>query len=314
MLRSTILALAGSERAERFIASAPVSRNVVARFVAGTTTADAVRAASELERSGLTSTIDYLGEQVGDVASAEATKNAYLALINALGAAQLTGESATAAHRTELSVKMSALGVNLDAARATDTALAIAAHASAAGIAVTLDAEDHATTDATFLALDAIRKEFPDVGAVVQAYLRRAEADCRELATAGSRVRLCKGAYQEPPAVAFQSGHEVDLSYVRCINRLLAGGGYPMFATHDPRLIAVAEDRVDFYRRTTNTFEFQLLYGVRPAEQRRLATAGYTVRVYLPYGTQWYPYLLRRLAERPANLMFFLRAALSRTS
>jgi Proline dehydrogenase len=147
---------------------------------------------------------------------------------------------------------------------------------------------------------------------VLQAYLRRTEADCRELAHAGSRVRLCKGAYSEPESVAYQSRLDVDRSYVRCLNALLAGEGYPMFATHDPRLIAIAEERARWYDRTQESFEFQLLYGVRPGEQRRLSRAGYTTRVYVPYGTEWYGYLVRRLAERPANLAFFLRALRSR--
>jgi proline dehydrogenase len=138
--------------------------------------------------------------------------------------------------------------------------------------------------------------------------LRRTEADCRDLAVAGSRVRLCKGAYAEPASVAFQSADEVDRSYVRCLNTLFAGDGYPMWATHDPRLIEIALARAAAYGRSSSQYEFQMLFGIRPAEQRRLAAAGQTVRVYLPYGGQWYGYLMRRLAERPANLMFFLRS------
>ncbi|MDT4920092.1 MAG: proline dehydrogenase [Pseudonocardiales bacterium] len=145
---------------------------------------------------------------------------------------------------------------------------------------------------------------------MLQAYLHRTESDCRDLAYAGSRVRLCKGAYKEPASVAFQRRQEVDLSYVRCINALLEGDGYPMFATHDPRLIAIAAERAAASR--TTAFEFQMLYGIRPDEQRRLAAAGHTVRVYVPYGSEWYGYLMRRLAERPANLAFFGRALLSK--
>jgi len=147
---------------------------------------------------------------------------------------------------------------------------------------------------------------------VLQAYLRRTEGDCRELSTPGSRVRLCKGAYAEPETVAFQSAVEVDRSYVRCLNILMSGSGYPMVATHDPRLIAIAEDRARWFGRAPEDFEFQMLYGVRPEEQLRLVRAGYQVCVYVPYGTQWYAYLMRRLAERPANLGFFLRALMSR--
>ena len=147
---------------------------------------------------------------------------------------------------------------------------------------------------------------------MLQAYLRRTEGDCRELASSGSRVRLCKGAYAEPESVAFQSALDVDKSYVRCLNILMSGDGYPMVATHDPRLIAIAEDRARWFDRQPDEYEFQMLYGVRPEEQARLAGDGHTVRVYVPYGDQWYGYLMRRLAERPANMAFFGRALTSR--
>ena len=149
---------------------------------------------------------------------------------------------------------------------------------------------------------------------MLQAYLRRTEGDCRELARPGQRVRLCKGAYKEPESVAFQSKIDVDKSYVRCMNILMSGQGYPMLATHDPRLIAIGEDRAKWFDRAPEEFEFQMLYGIRPAEQRRLAGDGYTVRVYVPYGDQWYGYLMRRLAERPANLAFFARCRLYQPS
>src|SRR5690606_19462463 len=147
----------------------------------------------------------------------------------------------------------------------------------------------------------------------LQAYLRRTEADCRDLADPGARVRLCKGAYAEPESVAYQTRLEVDKSYVRCLNILMAGEGYPMLATHDPRLNPTGEARARWFDRSPEELEFQMLYGVRPAEQLRLAEEGYPVRVYVPYGTQWYAYLMRRLAERPANLAFLGRALRSRT-
>jgi proline dehydrogenase len=212
----------------------------------------------------------------------------------------------------EVSVKLSALGQRIDERVAFEHARAICAAAAEAGTSVTLDAEDHSTTDATLETLFELRKDFPSTGAVLQAYLRRTEGDCRELATAGSRVRLCKGAYAEPESVAFQSALDVDKAYVRCLNILMSGEGYPMVATHDPRLIAIAEDRARWFDRSAGEFEFQLLYGVRPEEQARLSGAGQTVRVYLPYGEQWYGYLMRRLAERPANVALFARAVSSR--
>src|SRR3954454_15951114 len=215
-------------------------------------------------------------------------------------------------NHSEVSVKLSAIGPALDTSMGLDNARAICAAASAAGTTVTLDMEDHTTTDSTLEILAELRKNHPSTGAVLQAYLRRTEGDCRELATAGSRVRLCKGAYAEPESVAFQSALDVDKSYVRCLNVLMSGDGYPMVATHDPRLIAIAEDRARWFDRAADEYEFQMLYGVRPEEQARLAGAGHVVRVYVPYGDQWYGYLMRRLAERPANVAFFGRALTSR--
>jgi proline dehydrogenase len=177
---------------------------------------------------------------------------------------------------------------------------------------VTLDMEDHTTTDSTLDILVKLRGDHPGTGAVLQAYLRRTESDCRELASAGSRVRLCKGAYKEPESVAYQSAVEVDKSYVRCMNILMSGDGYPMLATHDPRLISIGQDRARWFDRGIDEFEFQMLYGIRPDEQARLAAEGHTVRVYVPYGDEWYGYLMRRLAERPANLAFFTRALVSK--
>jgi proline dehydrogenase len=208
-------------------------------------------------------------------------------------------------------VKLSAVGQALgdDGARlALDNARRICQAATNAGTTVTLDMEDHTTTDSTLGILHELRQDFPDTGAVVQAYLRRTEADCRDLTRAGSRVRLCKGAYKEPESVAFSSRSEVDRSYVRCLRTLIAGDGYPMFATHDPRLITVAGTLLERSGRAKGSYEFQMLYGIRPHEQQRLAEQGETVRIYVPYGDEWYGYLMRRLAERPANVGFFLRA------
>jgi len=188
----------------------------------------------------------------------------------------------------------------------------IAQAAADAGTTVTLDMEDHTTTDSTLAILGDLRRDFPCAGAVVQAYLRRTEADCRELANEGSRVRLCKGAYKEPESVAFQAKHEVNESYVRCLRVLMSGGGYPMVASHDPLLIATAGELASEHEREQGSYEYQMLFGVRPDEQKRLAASGEKVRVYVPYGDQWYGYLMRRLAERPANLAFFARSVLTR--
>jgi len=305
MLRSVILAAARSPRVERLVETAPVSRDVVRRFVAGTATADALRTTQGLVDDGLAVSIDHLGEDTLTPEQAEATRDEYLRLLAALAGAELTPAA-------EVSVKLTALGLKFDEKLALRLAREICAAATEAGTTVTVDMEDHAVTDATLEVLTQLRVDYPTTGAVLQAYLRRTEGDCRELAAAGSRVRLCKGAYAEPETVAYQSTLDVDKSYVRCMNILMSGEGYPMLATHDPRLVAIGEDRAKWFDRNPDTFEFQMLYGIRPDEQRRLADAGYTVRVYVPYGTQWYGYLMRRLAERPANLTFFARALASR--
>jgi proline dehydrogenase len=305
MLRSVILAAARSTRVERLVETAPVSRSIVRRFIAGEHADDALQRTRGLVADGLSVTIDYLGEDTTNPRQAEATRDEYLNLLDALHAAELTPAA-------EVSLKLSALGQVFDEKVAYEHARAICAKATESGTTVTLDAEDHTTTDSTLEVLARLRGEFPTAGAVLQAYLRRTEADCRELAVAGSRVRLCKGAYKEPESVAYQSRLDVDKSYVRCLNVLMDGAGYPMLATHDPRLIGIGEDRAKWYERTPDEFEFQMLYGVRPEEQLRLARLGYTVRVYLPYGTQWYAYMMRRLAERPANVGFLARALRSR--
>ncbi|HET6816612.1 MAG TPA: proline dehydrogenase family protein [Mycobacteriales bacterium] len=301
VLRAALLTASRNTRVRRLVETAPVSRDVVRRFVAGTTVDDAVRVASTLAGSGLTVTLDHLGEDTTEVGHAEATTKAYLLLLRRLGDLGL-------AARAEVSVKLSAVGQALDHALALDNARAICEAASAASTTVTIDMEDHTTTDATLATVRELRRDFPWVGAVLQSYLRRTEGDCRDLATPGSRVRLCKGAYKEPESVAFQSRGEVDRSYVRCLRTLVEGGGYPMFATHDPRLVAIATTLVRRAGRARGSYEFQMLYGIRPHEQLRLAEAGETVRIYVPYGDEWYGYLMRRLAERPANVGFFLRA------
>ncbi|GDY29478.1 proline dehydrogenase family protein [Gandjariella thermophila] len=305
-LRTLILAAADNATVKQVLATAPVSRAVVRRFVAGETTPDAVRATGELVGEGLAVTLDYLGEHTTDRALAEETVRSYLQLLDALHAAALSD-------RAEVSLKLSAVGQEFDEKLALDNASRVCAAAEQCGTTVTLDMEDHNTTESTLRVLAELRRTWPSVGVALQAYLRRTLDDCRELATAGSRVRLCKGAYAEPEAVAYFGRHEVDRNFVRCANVLLAGAGYPMFATHDPVLIRIIAERARWYDRRPGSFEYQMLYGVRPEEQRRLSLSGHTVRVYVPYGVQWYGYLMRRLAERPANMAFFLRAVAGRS-
>jgi proline dehydrogenase len=307
VLGPVLLAAARSDGIRRIVCGTPLTRAVVDRFVAGERLAEAVQAVRELTGRGLEVTLDYLGEDTTDRAEALRNRDAYLALTRALAAEGL-GE------RAEMSVKLSAFGQALPGGEqvAYDNVLPVVEAAAEAGTTVTLDMEDHTTADSTLAVLAELRKRYPQTGAVLQSYLFRTEEDCRTLAGQGSRVRLVKGAYREPASVAHQDKREVDRAYVRCAGILMAGKGYPLIGTHDPRMVAIARELARRCGRGSDEYEFQMLYGIRDAEQRRLAAEGHRVRVYLPYGTDWYGYFTRRLAERPANLGFFLRSLATR--
>jgi proline dehydrogenase len=306
VLRRALLAASASTKIRDLITTTPVTRDVVARFVAGDTADDALAVIERLLADGLLASIDYLGEYTADRDQAAAVADEYIRLLGRLGAAGLSPGG-----RAEVSVKPTAVGLGLPEhgeKTALENIVRIAVAARNAGTTVTLDMEDHTRVDATLRLVAELRADFPDLGCVIQSYLRRSSDDCAALATAGSRVRLCKGAYRAPDGVALPSRHDVDLSYARCLRILMEGSGYPMLATHDPRLIELGGVKATMAGRDQSGFEYQLLYGMRPAEQRRLAARGSRVRVYVPYGSDWYGYLVRRLAERPANLAFFLRA------
>jgi proline dehydrogenase len=316
VLRRALMTAAASERVREAVMATAATRAIVERYVAGESSEDAVAVARALRSDGLLVTLDYLGEDATDAQRAAATAAQYVHLLGKLAAEGLTEGGAV-----EVSVKPTAFGLLLGADGmsgpnaigeriATEHLERIVTAAAAAGTTVTIDAEDHRTTNAGLRIANSLRTRFPSVGTVVQAALRRTEADVRELAVPGTRVRLCKGAYAEPVSEAFDTRHEVDKSFARCLRVLMAGPGYPMIATHDPRLIAIT--RSLGLPRPPGDFEYQMLFGVRPDEQRRLADAGAQVRVYVPYGGDWYPYLVRRLAERPSNLALFLRSLASR--
>jgi len=310
VLRRALLAASASTRMRELITTMPVTRDVVARFVAGDTAEQAMGVIERLLADGLLTTIDYLGEDTTDRQQAAAVTDEYVSLLARLGGSRLA-----AGGRAEVSVKPTAVGLGLTE-HGEKTALEninrIAVAARNAGTTVTLDMEDHTRIDATLRLVTELRADFPDLGCVIQSYLRRSPADCQDLATSGSRVRLCKGAYRAPDGVAQASKHDVDVSYARCLRILMEGEGYPMLATHDPRLIQLTGIKADMVGRDKADFEYQMLYGIRPAEQRRLAATGAQVRVYVPYGQDWYGYLVRRLAERPENLAFFLRGLATR--
>ncbi len=305
-MKQGLLLMSRNAALREVIEKAPISRSIVKRFVAGQSTEQAVTVARALSDSDRRATIDFLGEDTLDPAQASATRDAYIALLQALAADGLTEGG-----QVEVSLKLSALGQALGADGekiALDNARAICQVAANTGTTVTLDMEDHTTTDSTLGILTELRQDWPWVGAVLQSYLYRTEQDCQDLAHAGSRVRLCKGTYKEPESVAYQDKAEVDKSYVRCLKTLMAGEGYPMIATHDPRLVEIAGMLAATHRRDPGSYEYQMLLGIRPDEQLRLAAQGERVRVYVPYGDEWYGYLMRRMAERPSNLFFFLRS------
>ncbi len=276
-----------------------LAKKLASRFVAGETADSAVAVLKALNVGGITATLDLLGESVRDAAAARGARDVYLETLDRIR--QVRAES-------HVSLKLTQLGLDIDEAMCVANVRAVATRARQHGSFVRIDMEGSAYTERT---LDLFKRlfqpEFADsIGVVLQSYLRRTEQDVTDLLALGARVRLCKGAYKEPPEIAFPRKRDVDANYVACMERLLERGNYPAIATHDSKLLAHAKA---FTRRLgipPSRFEFQMLYGVRRDLQRALRREGYNLRVYVPFGDQWYPYLMRRLAERPANLAFLL--------
>ncbi|MFF1275622.1 proline dehydrogenase family protein [Streptomyces marokkonensis] len=306
MLGPVILAASRSDRMRRLISAAPVTKQVVDRFIPGETVDEILPIIQELTGNGLELTMDVVGEDITTPEQAAAARDAYLELIDRLRPLELGS-------RAEMSVKLSMFGQALPGGH--ELALAnvrpVVEAAAEIGTTVTLDAEDHTTLDSMFAIHEELRKDVPQTGCVIQAYLFRTEEDARRLAAAGSRVRLVKGAYKEPAEVAHQQKHEIDKAYVRILRTLMEGEGYPMIGSHDPRLISIAQELARTAGRKPDEYEFQMLYGIRSDEHLRLAAEGHRMRVYTAYGTDWYGYFMRRLAEKPANLSFFLRSMIS---
>lgn len=293
--------MARSGAVKQVVSALPLSAGVVRSHVPGETVRDALAAAEALAAEGFDTTIEHLGEEPLDEGQATAAVQAHRVLLDRIADAGLGG-------RAEVTLPLSAIGLGLEHGEriALENARKICRAAASAGTTVTVDSEDHASTDARLAIVRALREDFPGTGVVLQAHLRRSEADCRSLAHPGSRVRLCKGAPEKPIDAAFADPGEVDRSFVRCLKVLMAGEGHPMVATHDPRLLEITVALASRYGRAPGTYEFQMLHGVRREEQRRLVASGEQVRIHLPYGAEWYPYLVRRLAERPRNLSLFL--------
>jgi proline dehydrogenase len=279
-----------------------LGRRVALRFVAGEDLEHAVEVIRTLNRTGAAVSIDFLGENVVDPGQAKAAVRVCLEAIDRVQAERL---------RANLSIKLTQLGLDVDASDAFGNAEQVVARAAEAGTSVTLDMEDHRYTDRTIDACLRLARSHPEaVGVAVQAYLKRTPDDLERLIAAGVHVRLCKGAYREPRKIAYRKRERIDAAFAGLATRLIASQSYPMIATHDERLINHAIKQVNALGRAPGTYEFQMLYGVRRELQRRLLDQGFRVRVYVPFGAEWYPYLMRRIAERPANMRFFVRALL----
>lgn len=304
MLSGALNRASRSRGARRAVGALPPTRRVADRFVAGETAGQAVAVVRRLTAAGLAVTVDVLGEGIADEAGASRTAAGYRQLLDALAAAGVS-------EGADVSLKLSAVGQALPGTGhelATRLARQVCGQAAAAGVTVSLDMEDHRATGSTLAIAGELRGEFPSVASVLQANLRRTSADIAALADTKARVRLVKGAYSGPAAVAFQRKSEVDAAYAAGLKALMKSSCYPQVATHDPRMIELAVETAAACGRGPGDWELQMLYGIRDGLQRELRTAGHLVRVYVPFGPDWYAYFMRRLAERPANVAFFARA------
>lgn len=279
----------------------PLTRRMVRRFVAGDTLEDALVALEALREQGMRWTVDVLGESVSSREMATASADRYIATLNALAERGL---------EANVSMKLTQMGLEIDPGFCLENVRRVVTRARQIGAFVRVDMEDHTKTETTLAIANALHDDYPEVGVVIQSYLQRSAADIDRLIRDQVRVRLCKGAYDEPGTVAFTAKEEVNESYRVLMERLLLEGRYPALATHDEKLIDHAIAFAAEHDITADRFEFQMLYGVRRDLHERLVAQGWTVRVYVPYGTQWYPYYMRRLAERPANVLFMLFSVL----
>ncbi len=299
ILRSTFITLSRNQPLRRFSEASAAGKRVSSRFVAGLEAEEVLAAAAALNRDGLHATLDSLGENVHTPEEAERSAAIYHALLDAIGQRGLD------AH---VSVKLTQMGMDLDPALAERIVGSLVEHAARIGTFLRVDMEGSAYTQATLDLVCRLHRRYPgSVGVVIQAYLRRSEEDVRTLNREGIRIRLCKGAYQEPPALAFPAKADVDANYLKLTEMLLCSGVYHGVATHDPKMIAGTERIARERGVPLDRFEFQMLYGVRRDLQRALVAQGYRMRVYVPFGREWYPYFMRRLAERPANVLFLAK-------
>lgn len=303
MLKRTLLYMAHNEAVRRFVMSNRAARGVSRRFVAGEHLEEAIEAVRTLNSRGLCVSLDHLGENVAEEQEARAAAQAYMEILDRVKA---TGVDAN------ISIKLTALGLDISAQLCEENISRILEHAQQFPIFVRIDMESSAYTERTVGLTLRLHERFEHVGTVIQSCLYRSKKDVEQLILQGVRVRLVKGAYREPKSLAFQNKSDVDRNYIRLLTLLLQKGNYPALATHDEAIINAACRFAHDNGISQRAFEFQMLYGIRRDLQERLVQRGYNVRVYVPYGTQWYPYLIRRMAERPANLMFVVSHALRR--
>lgn len=298
MLRSTLLKLSESPRFAKWVTTNGTTRAMARRFVAGETLDEAVAAARACNQAGMLVSLDYLGESCSTTADAQRARDAYFGVFDRIAEEKL---------HANVSCKLTQLGLDLSAEFCEGLVLSIAERAAAHDNFLRIDMEGSAYTQRTIELVKRVRSQTPSVGTVIQSYLYRSETDVQELLAYGCRIRLCKGAYKEPADVAYPHKRDVDFNYVRLMKILLPSGFYHGIATHDPRMLAETIRWAAAKKITKDDFEFQMLYGVRTDLQRRLVRDGYRLRVYIPYGNDWFPYFMRRLAERPANVGFLLR-------
>jgi proline dehydrogenase len=304
-MRALLLRLSESKRLAPLMMHNGASRRVARRFVAGETLDDAVEAAREVNRRLQLASLDLLGENVSDQAGARRAAEGYLAVFDRIAQERLDAN---------VSLKLTQLGLDLSEDLCLELLEKIVAHATSQGNFVRIDMEGSAYTQRTVEIAKRVRAKYTGVGTVMQAYLYRTEKDVQDLLATGCRLRLCKGAYKEPPDVAFPKKSDVDANYVKLMKTLLPSGIYHGIATHDPAMIEATKDFAREQNIKRDQFEFQMLYGIRADLQEKLVRDGFRVRVYIPYGVDWFPYFMRRLAERPANVAFFLRNLLPRSS
>ncbi len=303
MLRGTLLYLADRRSIRHFVTHNRFARRSARRFVAGETLEEALQATRVLNQRGLTVSLDHLGENVSVAAEACSATNAYLQILDAIKQASLDAN---------ISIKLTALGLDVGADLCEENVRKVLDQAKNYHIFVRVDMEGSAYTERTLDLVAKLRQDYDDVGTVIQTCLYRSAKDIDHLIAAQTRVRLVKGAYKEPSEIAYPGKADVDRNYAQLMRQLLAHGNYPAIATHDPQMIQEAKAFINANALAKARFEFQMLYGIRRDLQEQLTREGYNLRIYVPYGTQWYPYLTRRMAERPANLIFVMSNAMRR--